>query len=266
MEGIVPYILSWVIRIVGAIVVWVVGKWASRKISNLLRTQMERREVDSVLVSFAGNATYFVLLILVMIMALSTLGIQTASLIAAVGAATLAIGLALQGSLANLASGVLIVILKPFKIGDFIMAGGTSGIVEDIQLLSTTLRSPDNKEIHIPNGSVMGGAITNISARETRRVDLVFGISYGDDIDKAKEILTDILAQDERILDDPAPQIALSELGDSSVNFVVRPWVKAADYWAVNFETTEAVKKRFDAAGISIPFPQRDVHIYQESA
>jgi small conductance mechanosensitive channel len=206
---------------------------------------------------------YYALLIFVVIAALGQIGIQTASFVAIVGAAGLAIGLAMQGSLSNFAAGVLIIIFKPFKIGDFVEMAGTAGVVENIMIFTTEMKTGDNKKIIVPNSSVLGGVITNYSANDTRRVDLVMGIGYNDDIDKAKQVLEEIINADERILKDPAPLIAVSELADSSVNFAVRPWVKSADYWAVYFSLNETVKKRFDQEGISIPYPQQDIHLHK---
>ena len=183
-----------------------------------------------------------------------------------VGAAGLAVGLALKGSLSNFASGVLLIIFKPFKSGDFIKAGGEAGIVVEVGILTTELKTPDNVKIILPNSAVMGGSITNVSAHPTRRVDMTVGVGYGDDLNKAKQIMEDLLAADERVLKDPAVTIAVANLGDSSVDFVVRPWVNAADYWGVMFDFTQAVKEKFDAEGISIPLPQRDIHVFQENA
>lgn len=257
-------ITALIINIITAGVIFFVGKYLAKTIADLVAKTMTRRDTDPALISFARSLLHWAMLAFVVIAALSQLGIQTASFVAIIGAAGLAVGLALQGSLSNFAAGVLILIFKPFRIGHFITAGGESGTVKDISIFTTELVTPDNRQIIVPNASIMGGSITNVSAKDTRRVDMVFGIGYGDDIDKAKAALMDLIEKDERILKDPAPQVALSELGDSSVNFVVRPWVNAADYWAVKFDFTEAVKKRFDADGISIPFPQRDVHLYTE--
>jgi small conductance mechanosensitive channel len=204
------------------------------------------------------------LLIFVIIAALAQVGIQTTSLIAVLGAASLAIGLALQGSLANFAAGVLLIIFRPFKVGDYVECAGTAGAVDEMQIFTTQLKSPDNKKIIIPNAKLLGDVITNYSAQETRRVDLVIGVSYSDDLQKVEKVLTDILSQDERVLKDPAPTIAVLELADSSVNFAVRPWVKTGDYWNVYFALTKNIKMRLDAEGIAIPFPQRDVHLYQQ--
>jgi small conductance mechanosensitive channel len=206
------------------------------------------------------------LLTFVILAALGMLGIQTTSFIAVLGAAGLAIGLALQGSLANFAAGVLMIIFRPFKVGDYIEGAGTAGVVEEMQIFTTMLATPDNKTVIIPNAKLSADNIVNYSTKGTRRADMVFGIGYDDDIDKARDIIAKILSDDERVMEDPAVQIAVSELADSSVNFVTRAWVKSGDYWGVVFETTEAVKKRFDAEGISIPFPQRDVHVYEHKA
>ena len=234
--------------------------------TQFIKRIMDRSKQDPTLVGFIGHLAYATLLAFVVIAALNQVGIQTASFIAVLGAAGLAIGLALQGSLSNFAAGVLMIIFRPFKVGDYVEGGGVAGTVEAIQIFTTQLKSPDNRTIVVPNAKIMGDTITNYTTKGTRRVDVVFGIGYGDDIDKAKRIMREVLDADERILKDPEPTIGLVELGDSSVNFAVRPWVNSADYWNVYFDTNETMKKRFDAEGISIPFPQRDVHIYQESA
>jgi small conductance mechanosensitive channel len=254
------------LKVVFAIVILIVGRWVAKLFGKVTQRVMEKREIDETLRHFVGNLIYYALLTFVVLAALSQLGIQTTSFIAVIGAAGLAIGLALQGSLANFASGFLMILFRPFKVGDFIEGAGVAGTVESLQIFTTQLRTPDNKKIIIPNSSLTGGNIVNWSATGTRRVDMVFGIGYEDDIDKAKQVISEILAADDRILKDPAPQVALSELADSSVNFVARPWVKTGDYWGVFFDTTEAVKKRFDAEGISIPYPQSDVHVYQQAA
>jgi small conductance mechanosensitive channel len=222
--------------------------------------------MDITLRRFVANLARMLLMLFVIIAAIHQLGIQTASLIALLGAAGLAVGLALQGSLSNFAAGVLIVLFRPYKVGDWIEGGGVSGAVEEVQILTTVLKTGDNKRVIIPNSQIMGTTITNYSANETRRVDLVVGVSYSDDLDKVRKELEGLVAADERILKDPAVTIAVSELADSSVNFVLRPWVNTADYWGVYFDLTEAIKKRFDEVGISIPFPQRDVHIHNVPA
>ncbi len=239
------------------------GIWLAKQIKKYVVLMMERRNVDALLASFSSNIVYVTLVAFVVIAALSQLGIQTTSFVAIIGAAGLAIGLALQGSLANFASGVMIIAFRPFKVGDFIEAGGVAGVVEGIQIFSTQMRTGDNKAIIIPNAGITGGNITNYSAKDTRRVDMVFGIGYDDDIKKAKDILLELIGDDDRILKDPEAVVAVSELADSSVNFVVRPWVKSADYWGVMFDFTEAVKLRFDKEGISIPYPQQDLHLHK---
>jgi small conductance mechanosensitive channel len=254
------------VKIVGAIVVFIIGRWIAKFFANLFRKFMDKREVDPTVTKFVGSLMYFALLTFVALAALGLLGVQTTSFIAVIGAAGLAIGLALQGSLANFAAGFLLILFRPFKVGDFIDAAGVAGTVEAIQIFTTRLATPDNKTIIIPNSKLTGDNIINFSAKGTRRADMVFGIGYEDDIDKARDIINDILSNDERILQDPPPQVAVSELADSSVNFVTRAWVNAGDYWGVVFDTTEAVKKRFDTEGISIPFPQRDVHVYEHKA
>ena len=251
------------LRVVAAIVVLIVGRWIAKGLTNVLDRLMSKKDIDPTIISFVKSLTYIALLVFVVLAALGQLGIQTTSFIAVIGAAGLAIGLALQGSLSNFAAGFLMIIFRPFKVGDYIEGAGVAGTVEAIQIFTTQLKTPDNKTVIIPNAKMTGDNITNYTMKGTRRVDMVFGIGYGDDIDKAKNILNDLVAQEDRILDDPPVKIAVVELADSSVNFVVRPWVKSDDYWDVYFEFTENVKKRFDAEGVSIPFPQQDVHMYQ---
>jgi len=259
------YAMPWAIKIVMAIAIFVIGKWVVKVIVNLVKKLLGRSEsMDDMLVNFLGSIVNAVLLLFVIIAALDQLGVDTSSLVALIAAAGLAIGLALQGSMQNFAAGVMILVFKPFKGGDFIEAGGVTGVVENVQIFSTTMRTGDNKEVIVPNGGIYGGAITNYSARDTRRVDMVFGIGYDDDIRKAKEILEGLVAADDRILKDPAPVVALSELADSSVNFIVRPWVNSGDYWAVMWDMNEKVKTSFDEAGISIPYPQMDVHLHKQ--
>ena len=254
------------INLVTAIVIFFVGKWVVNLIVNGLMKAMQKGELDVTLRRFIGNLARMLLMLFVIIAAINQLGVQTASLIALLGAAGLAVGLALQGSLSNFAAGVLIVLFRPYKVGDWIEGGGVSGAVEEVQILTTVLKTGDNKRVIVPNSQIMGTTITNYSANDTRRIDLVIGVSYGDDIDKVRKELQALVAADDRILDDPAVTIAVSELADSSVNFVVRPWVKTADYWGVYFDLTEAIKKRFDEVGISIPFPQQDVYIHNVPA
>jgi small conductance mechanosensitive channel len=252
--------------VVGAIVVLIVGWLIAKLLTGLVRRLMTSAKVDDTLTSFLSNMTYMVLMVLVVISALGQLGVNTTSFAAIIGAGALAIGFAMQGSLGNFAAGVMLILFRPFKVGDFVEAGGVAGVVEEVQIFATKIRTPDNKEITVPNGAITGGSIVNYSAKDTRRVDMVFGIGYGDDLGKAKGILQQLVEADERVLSDPAPTIAVLELGDSSVNFVVRPWVKTGDYWPVFFDLTERVKLEFDAQGISIPFPQTDVHLFQSAA
>jgi len=267
MEGLISNVWELLtiygLKVIAAIVVFVVGRWIAKGLTTFAEKVMNKRQVDPTIVSFVGNMTYIALLVFVVLAALGQLGIQTTSFIAIIGAAGLAIGLALQGSLANFAAGFLMIIFRPFKVGDYIEGAGVGGTVEVIQIFTTQLKTPDNKTVIIPNAALTAGNITNYSAKGTRRVDLVFGIGYGDDIDHAKKVIMDVLAKEERILKDPATTIGVVELADSSVNFAVRPWVKADDYWSVYFNLTENIKKNFDSQGISIPFPQRDVHMYE---
>ena len=251
------------LKVLFALVIFIVGRWIAKGLTKLVRRLMERSNIDPTLVKFTGSVIYIALLTFVILAALSQLGIQTTSFIAVLGAAGLAIGLALQGSLSNFAAGFLMILFRPFKVGDFIEGAGTMGTVEEIQIFTTTIVTPDNKTVIVPNSKMTGDNIINWTVKGTRRVDMVFGIAYNDDIDKAKEIMSDVLSKEGRILKTPEPTIAVSELADSSVNFVVRPWVKADDYWSVYFDITENTKKALDAAGLTIPFPQRDVHVYE---
>jgi small conductance mechanosensitive channel len=256
-----PLVIDYASALLLAFVIFYVGRFVVGRVVSITQRVMLARKVDETLVDFVCSILRWVLLLFVTIAALSQLGVDTTSLVALLGAAGLAIGLSLQGSLGNLAAGVMIIIFKPLKKGDFVEAGGATGTVESISIFTTVMTTPDNKEIIVPNGAIIGGNITNFSARPTRRIDMVFGVSYGDDLRKARRILEEIIAADSRVLAEPAPVITVGELADSSVNFLVRPWVNAADYWAVLWDTTETVKLRFDEEGISIPFPQMDVHV-----
>jgi len=253
------------INLVTALLIFFVGRWIVGILVRGLKALMQKQEIDKTLETFVSNLVRMVLLVFVIIAAIGALGVQTTSLIAVLGAAGLAVGLALQGSLSNFGAGVLIVLFRPYRVGDYVEAAGIGGTVEAVQILTTSFRTPDNKQIIVPNSQVMGSVITNYSAKETRRVDMVVGVSYDDDLDKVRATVEELIAADDRILDDPACTIAVSELADSSINFVVRPWVNTADYWPVKFDLTEAIKKRFDKEGISIPFPQQDVHLYNAS-
>lgn len=251
------------VKILGALAILIVGMWVAKQIRKGIVKVMEKREIDPTLISFSASMLYVVMQIFVIVAALEKLNIKTTSFVAILGAAGLAIGLALQGSLANFAAGVLMIIFKPFKVGDFVEAGGATGSVVEISIFTTILNTMDNKKVIVPNAKLMGDNITNYSANDTRRVDLVAGISYADDIDKARAAIQAAVAEVGGVLESPAPEITVSEMADSSVNFAVRPWCKPVDYWAVYFGVTEAIKKRFDAEGITIPFPQRDVHMYE---
>jgi small conductance mechanosensitive channel len=267
MEQVALKLQEWIVlyglKVVAAIAIFLIGGWAAKVIRAIIRRMMKRARVDDTLISFVASLSYVGIMAFVIIAAIGQLGVQTASFVVVLGSAGLAVGLALQGSLANFAAGVLMILFKPFKVGDYIEGGGVAGAVEEIGIFTTVLKSPYNKKIIVPNGKMTADNIVNYSAKEIRRVDIVAGVSYHDDLDKVKNVLADILAKDDRVLKDPAPTIGVLELGDSSVNFVVRPWVKTADYWDVFFATQETIKKRFDAEGICIPFPQQDVHLYK---
>jgi len=256
----------YLMKIVIALAIFFGGKFLVKKGTDLAKTMMRKGKVDETLVSFSGNVMYGAALAFLIIAALSQLGINTTSLAAVVAAAGLAIGLSMQDSLSNLAAGVMIILFKPFKLGDYVEAGGTDGTVEGISIFTTSLKTPDNKHVIVPNGSIISGIITNYSAKEQRRIDMVIGVSYDDDLSKVKKSLEKILAKEKRILKEPAPVIAVSELADNSVNLVVRPWVNTADYWPVRFDLTEAIKVTFDKEDISFPFPQREVHIANSDA
>ncbi len=254
------------IKIAAALVILVVGRWIAKAVSRLTERLLNNRKVDRTIVSFVEHLTYIALMTFVVLAALAQLGIQTTSFIAVIGAAGLAIGLALQGSLANFAAGFLLIIFKPFKAGDYIEGAGVAGTVEGIQVFTTVLRTADNKTIIVPNAKIMGDNIVNYSAHETRRADMPFRVSYQDDIDQVRRILRNIVDNDHRILKDPQAMIIIKTLTDSSVDFEVRAWVKTADYWGVYFDTVEKAKRQFDANGVSVPFPQRGVHIYRHGA
>jgi small conductance mechanosensitive channel len=254
------------ISIAYAIIILAIGFWGAKMIARLVKGLMERREADQALTGFVSNLINALVVTFAVIAALNQLGIQTTSLVAVVGAAGLAIGLALKDSLGNFAAGVMILIFKQFKSGDVIEAAGVIGVVETLNVFSTQLKTGDNKTVFVPNGKLIGDNIINYSTKPTRRVDLIIGVSYDADLSHVKSVLEDILAKESRILEEPAPTIGVLELADNSVNFAVRPWVNAADYWGVHFDLHAGVKTRFDEEGIGIPYPQRDVHLYQKSA
>jgi len=264
LEKIQTFLVTYGPGFIGAILILIIGKWVAGIVARLTEKLMLKSKVEKTLASFTRNIVNAALLVFVVIAALNKLGMQTTSFIAVIGAAGLAIGLALQGSLSNFAAGVMLIIFKPFKVGDFIIAGGTMGSVVEIGIFTTTLNAPDNRKEIVPNSKVTGDNITNFSDIKNRRIDLVFGISYNDDMKKAKDILMKVVTSDPRVLKDPKPVVAVSELGDSSGNLVCRPWVKPTDYWDVYFATVENGKAELEKAGITIPFPQRDVHLYEE--
>ena len=257
-------LLSYLLQLVAAVVIFYIGRLVAKTVSRFLEKALLGRSVDKAVVSFIASIVYALILIATVLMALSQVGVQTTSFIAILGAAGLAVGLALQGSLANFASGILIILFRPFKSGDFIDAGGVTGTVDKIEIFQTIMKTPDNKLVIVPNAQITGGAIINYSAEPIRRVDLVIGISYDSDLRKAKQILQQIISEDTRVLPEPASVVSVAALADSAVNINVRPWVNSADYWGVYWDTLEKVKLTFDEQGISIPFPQMDVHIKKD--
>lgn len=256
IETLTPYALNFII----AVIIFIVGKYVAKILTSLFKKFLDKSNVNETLKVFLGNIIYGLLLIVVVLAALNQLGIQTTSFVAILGAIGLAVGLAFQGTLSNISAGVMIVIFRPINIGDFVEAGGVAGTIEEINLFNTVFKTPDNKVIIVSNSNIIGGNIINYSKKDTRRVDFVFGIGYDDDLKLAKNILFEIVNDDKRVLQDPEPFVAVKELGDSSVNFVVRVWVKSEDYWGVHFDTIEKVKLTFDKKGISIPYPQMDIH------
>ncbi len=258
----VPMLGDWALKLILALVIYLVGKWIAGRVTRLLRRLMEARAQDATLINFLGNLIYAILLAAVILAALDTLGMPVTSFVAVVGAAGLAVGLALKDSLGNFAAGVMLVMFRPFSKGDVVEVAGVTGKVEEVRIFSTIMTTPDNKRIIIPNGQVAAGTITNYTANDTRRVDLVFGVGYDDDLKKAREVLTRICAEHPLVLQEPATSIFVLNLGDSSVDFAVRPWAKTDDYWAVWGDLLENGKRELEAAGCSIPFPQRDVHLH----
>lgn len=256
-------ILHWGLKVIAALAILVIGNWLAKKIAAIFVKMMDRNNVDVTLTKFLKNIIYYALLVAVVIAAAGQLGINTTSFLTVVGAAGLAIGLALKDSLANFSAGVMLILFRPFKVGDWVNVAGETGAVEEITIFNTVMNTADNQRKIIPNGIITSGTITNITANDTRRIDMVFGIGYDDNIKAAEQVFTDIIKAEPRVLSDPAPTVAVAELADSSVNFVVRPWVKTSDYWAVKFLLTEQIKLALDEAGISIPFPQQDVHMHQ---
>jgi len=265
MDATMAIVSTWGLRVLGALVLLVVGTMVCKTVRRSIRKALERSNLDRTLVPFISSLTYYLLLTFLILAVLSLFGIQTTSFIAVLGAAGLAVGLALQGTLGNFAAGVMLLIFRPFKIGDYVEVGGTAGTVQEIAIFSTTLHSPDNVRITVPNSAIYGSTIKNYSYNETRRNDMVFGISYDDDITKALDVIQRALSADDRVLQDPAPVIAVGELADSSVNLLVRPWCKGSDYWGLRWDLTRKVKEDLEAAGCSIPYPQQDVYMHQVS-
>lgn len=261
LQKVYEYLAQYGFKVVGALIIFIVGRWLAKFISILIERALIKSRVEKTLAKFVKNLSHIALLIFVVIAALAPLGVETTQFAVVVGAAGLAIGLALQGSLANFASGFLMIIFRPFKVGDFIEAAGVKGTVKEIRIFNTIVNTPDNIRAIIPNAQITGGNILNYTINGTRRVDLVVGVSYEDDLKKAKRVIEEVLAGDDRILKEPSPTVAVSELGDSSVNFVVRPWVNSTDYWDVYFDITSKVKLALDDNDITIPFPQQDVHL-----
>ena len=260
MDKFIEFGSEYGLKVIGAIIIWIVGSWVIKKIKKLLVKAMDKFDYDESLERFLSNLIVGVLKILLVVIILGNLGVETTSFAAILAAGGLAVGLALQGSLSNFAGGVLLLIFKPYKIGDFIEAQGEMGTVKEIEIFTTKLNTPDNKEVIIPNGAPSNGNITNYSTEKTRRIDITMGVSYDADIKQAKDLLMKILTDNPKVLKDPAPMILLGELADSSVNFKMRPWVLSDDYWDVYFEVMEASKIELDKAGIEIPYPQMDIH------
>ncbi|EGQ9462891.1 small-conductance mechanosensitive channel MscS [Vibrio cholerae] len=254
-------LIQYGMNVISAILILFIGNLVVKGVAGSVANVLKKKEMDKAVVDFIHGLVRYTLFIIVLIAALSRIGVQTASVVAVIGAAGLAVGLALQGSLSNFAAGVLIVAFRPFKSGDYVEIGGVAGSVDSIQIFQTVLKSPDNKMVVVPNSAVIGGAITNYSRHETRRVDMVIGVSYKSDLQKTKRVLRETLEKDPRILKDPDMTIGVLTLADSSINFVVRPWCKTSDYWAVYFDSMQAIKEALDANGIEIPFPQMDVHL-----
>ena len=261
LTTIYEYMAKYWLQVVGAIIIFVVGRWLAKMLSNLVAKAMTKAKVDPTLTSFVKHLCHIALLVFVVIAALQKLGVPMTNFVVVIGAAGLAIGFALQGSLSNFAAGIMLIIFKPFKVGEFIEAGGKMGTVKEIQIFKTVLNSPDNVRVIIPNGQVTGTDIKNFTVNGTRRIDLVVGVSYEDDLKKTHQVIEKVIKGESRILPEPAYTIAVSELADSSVNFVVRPWVNAADYWSVRFDLIEKIKLALDKNDITIPFPQHDIHI-----
>ncbi len=268
MEQLLDKLIEWGatfgIKIIAAVAILIIGRMVSKVLQKLIVKVMDKKNVDKTISSFASSMVFSALYIFVILAALSQIGIQTTSFMTIIGAAGLAIGLALQGSLSNFAAGFLIILFRPFKLGDYVEAGGVSGSISKISIFTTDINTVDNKKIIVPNAQIMNGTITNYTAEKTRRVDLTFGVGYEADISKVKDILNKIIKEHKLILKDPEPFVRLGNLGDSSIDFTVRVWSKTEDYWTVHFDLIESAKEEFDKANISIPYPQMDVHMIKE--
>ncbi len=257
---------TWGLRVLGALAFLLVGRIVARSVGRSVERALKRSHFDETLTPFIGNTVYTLVLLAVVIAAAGMVGIQAGSFIAIIGAAGLAVALAFQGTLSNFASGIMLLTFRPFQVGDFVDAGGTAGSVKEIGVFTTTLATPDNVKIILPNSQVSGAIIKNFSANETRRIDLVVGVGYDDDLNVARDTILKVIRADERVLEEPAPVVAVDNMGASSMDFVVRPWVKGADYWDAKWALTKALKEELEAAGCNIPYPQRDVHLYSQDA
>ncbi len=266
VQSITDMIGLYALNIAITIIIFVIGKWLAKKLTSIVTTLLRKKEsIDETLIKFVKNIVYYALMIMVILTAVKQLGVDTTSFFVILGAAGLAIGLALKNSLGNFVSGVMIILFKPFKVGDVVTAAGVTGKIEEVSIFNTIMITSDNQKMIIPNGAITNGLIININAKPTRRVDLVIGIGYDDDIKQAKEVLNSIVSANEKVLKEEGITVAVSELADSSVNFVVRAWVKTSDYWDVKFDLTETIKNTFDKEGISIPYPQQDLHLYKKN-
>ena len=261
---VLPLVTQWGLKVLGAIAVLLVGRWIAGRLRAASRRAMDRAGIDEMLRPFLSRVVYWLTILVVVVAVLNLFGIQTASLVALVGAAGLAIGLAFQGALSNLAAGIMLLVFRPFEKGDYVEVGGTEGKVVEIGLFTTNLDTRENLRVLVPNGRIFGETITNYSANPIRRVDMVVGVDYSDDLDVAEETLRRILAEDDRVLDDPAPVVAVGELGGSSVNFDVRPWCQTGEHIQLRWDLTRRIKDEIESAGCSFPYPQRDVHLFQE--
>jgi len=264
--NLVSLISAWGLKVLGALVLLAVGRWIAGWARRITRKALTKANIDATLVPFVSGIIYYFIIAAVLMAVLGVVGIQTASFMAVFGAAGLAVGLALQGSLSNVASGVMLLVFRPFAVGDYIEAGGSAGSVEMIGLFTTTLNTPDNVKILVPNSSVYGQTIKNYAANDTRRNDMVVGVSYDDDLSTAVDTIKSVLSADSRVLADPEPVVAVAELGDSSVNIVVRPWCKKEDYWNLRFDMMRTMKEQLETAGCSIPYPQRDIHVFEAAS